>query len=729
MSKRIPSQPPLPKKIELRSTPKPVKSPKEWEGYMLRVVKHYRKLARQREDDILERFDLTDALFERRKRAVLNTMERVQKEYGDETVQDWDPNYTGKRWVALCISGDTFEELETEQHILRGAAIWILDQIANKRETRQKLMKLLPTEDWMLDPLYDSHFWHPKYSFDLVQSVVYVLLCRNTEHPNLKELDQELPFALTDEPTALGTHRSGSKGTFANREHFEKLLELIPRKAIENAVQRLQGYYWPWVRTFYEALRPYARRLAEADQRITEAAKEHNRLVDLMSDEARSIQKLMKQARRAPRSANAAPVRTQPLLKGIPTPDELFRSSAFGRTPSAEALQTDPLSVHFDRLESLADRIDEMVDKYNARIHDYDAVLQEESRFLADFILTGGFSVELSNPYELCFALLYLIDAEDDLPWTYGPCIGLMYAVCDNLPWGLYEYKEEEDPIWEDFDSYAYPAAKPSSIPDWNLRKYRRKDYEPRSLAQLLYEYTGCLLPADMHQYDGLLKELQKYGVRTKDGSVLLTAMVAMANSQRRIPAFNLKDWRDMTGENTSDSVEQGDTAEQLAQLSQQVKQLRTALHEAERKEREARKELEQVRETEGRERRELADLRELVFNQEQEENWEGKPERAIELPYEVRRSTLIFGGHESWLKPMKELLSGSVRFIDRGYTFDTAILRSAEAIWIQPNAMSHPMYYRIIDQARRLKKPVRYFTNASAAICAQQVAMGEQGV
>jgi hypothetical protein len=180
-------------------------------------------------------------------------------------------------------------------------------------------------------------------------------------------------------------------------------------------------------------------------------------------------------------------------------------------------------------------------------------------------------------------------------------------------------------------------------------------------------------------------------------------------------------------GEETSASAQQGDTSEQLAQLSQQVKQLRSALHEAERGEREARKELEQVRETERREHRELADLRELVFNQEQEEDRQEKPESAMELPYEVKRSTLIFGGHESWLKPMKEMLSGNVRYIDRGYTFDTAILRSAEAIWIQPNAMPHTMYYRIIDQARRLKKPVRYFTNASAALCAQQVALGER--
>lgn len=36
-------------------------------------------------------------------------------------------------------------------------------------------------------------------------------------------------------------------------------------------------------------------------------------------------------------------------------------------------------------------------------------------------------------------------------------------------------------------------------------------------------------------------------------------------------------------------------------------------------------------------------------------------------------------------------------------------------------------MYYCVIDQARRLKKLVRYFTNASATISAQQVAMGER--
>jgi hypothetical protein len=126
------------------------------------------------------------------------------------------------------------------------------------------------------------------------------------------------------------------------------------------------------------------------------------------------------------------------------------------------------------------------------------------------------------------------------------------------------------------------------------------------------------------------------------------------------------------------------------------------------------------------------------VFNQESEdlekdrEDWEnnsehGNRQNAVALPYEVQRTTLVFGGHESWLAPIRQMLKGNIRFIDRGYTFDTAIIRGADLLWIQPNAIPHKMYYRIIDQARRLKKPVRYFTNASAALCAQQVAEGDQ--
>ena len=58
---------------------------------------------------------------------------------------------------------------------------------------------------------------------------------------------------------------------------------------------------------------------------------------------------------------------------------------------------------------------------------------------------------------------------------------------------------------------------------------------------------------------------------------------------------------------------------------------------------------------------------------------------------------------------------------------FNINIIRSAERIWIQANALSHSQYYRIVDAARQYKKPVRYFTYASASKGAMQVMMTDQ--
>ena len=125
-------------------------------------------------------------------------------------------------------------------------------------------------------------------------------------------------------------------------------------------------------------------------------------------------------------------------------------------------------------------------------------------------------------------------------------------------------------------------------------------------------------------------------------------------------------------------------------------------------------------------EHRELADLRELIFNQENDEE-EIADEKDDAFPYDVQADTLIFGGHSTWLKTIRQLLKGNVRFIDKDLHFDVSIVRHAECIWIQPNALSHTQYYRIIDTARIFHKPVRYFAYASAVKCARQLADGEK--
>ena len=267
-------------------------------------------------------------------------------------------------------------------------------------------------------------------------------------------------------------------------------------------------------------------------------------------------------------------------------------------------------------------------------------------------------------------------------------------------------------------------------IPDWYERKYRLRGDEfdyPRSLAQIVYEETGCILPRDLHMYDRYARELFRYGIKGKDAAGILTLMSGLGFAKRQINARNFESGLGSLLDGKEESCipeqeqEQNQPDAQSEQMREEIKKLRAALHASERAARDIKKELASVRETAVREHRELADLREVVFNREEcIEEEETIP--SGEWPYNVQKDTVIFGGHATWVKGIKGLLIGNIRFIDKDLVFDTGIVRHAEVIWIQPNALSHPMYWRIVDTARIHGKPVRYFAFASWAKCAEQV-------
>ena len=125
-------------------------------------------------------------------------------------------------------------------------------------------------------------------------------------------------------------------------------------------------------------------------------------------------------------------------------------------------------------------------------------------------------------------------------------------------------------------------------------------------------------------------------------------------------------------------------------------------------------------------ERSELAQLRETLYNLRGGESLEtGDSGPLVELPYQVKRRVVVYGGHDSWRKAVKPLLLGA-RFYDRDELADLNIVRNADVVWLQVNAMSHKYYYRIIDTARKNNIPVRYFGSASAQKCAVQLALDE---
>ena len=82
----------------------------------------------------------------------------------------------------------------------------------------------------------------------------------------------------------------------------------------------------------------------------------------------------------------------------------------------------------------------------------------------------------------------------------------------------------------------------------------------------------------------------------------------------------------------------------------------------------------------------------------------------------------MVFGGHDSWAKAIKPLLNG-VKFVDRGSRPDRNLMRYADVVWVQSNAIAHKDYYVIADIVRVHNKRLEYFSFASAEKCAAELA------
>lgn len=164
---------------------------------------------------------------------------------------------------------------------------------------------------------------------------------------------------------------------------------------------------------------------------------------------------------------------------------------------------------------------------------------------------------------------------------------------------------------------------------------------------------------------------------------------------------------------------------EKLRKLQAENQQLRQAAYESSRETKELRKKLEDAEHAAQADRQELADLRSLVFNRQEDALEE--PTGKVEFPYTAKSRIVVFGGHDSWAKEIKPRLP-NVRFIDRTMLPNAQLIRQADTIWIQANALSHAYFYKIITEARKYDIPVRYFSFASAEKCAEQLALADMG-
>ena len=344
--------------------------------------------------------------------------------------------------------------------------------------------------------------------------------------------------------------------------------------------------------------------------------------------------------------------------------------------------------------------------------------------------------------------------------------MAILLAAARKLPWNAFVIEQEED-LEDEFDDEddddylahlhertdADFAEREAMIPlDWNEKKaelYRlgyqsNPLYEPleapspgwkMNIPQLIFGLTGLVMPrtvsdsADMAESfaaagidEGVAKGLELY---------LQLAMDVQAQS---------KDWRRdaqqqpfpfmdkyFEPEEASEPDDEDDVEELKAKLKQLKKanaDFREALYHAQREIESVKEDAAKVETQAASERTELAELRELVFTQanaEEPDEPEVEEKAADRFPYNTKKRIVVFGGHDTWLKAIRPLLP-NVTFVNREQRPNADMIKAADVVWIQANALSHRSFYKIINVVRTNQVPIRYFGFASAMKCAMQV-------
>ena len=714
--------------------------PKDWQKKIRTEAQHLRqahaKAVKTNKQISSALLDLTPAMEKRRTNALLSSLERLndrnQKLAGD--------------WITLNFFSESYAPLQFNARILTAASIWILDRLSDMDIAEfswDEIFALLPREQELIEDIPQFDLWDSQYEKELIASVEYVLHNRNKDIAPLESDGGDGERVITSDLAAEGKDHAD----VPSREKFETLLSKLPQWTKDDAVQHFEECYKLWTERFFTGMEYLQQLYLEKTEAVNQIRIKINRINDQLAKKISEIDKKQKAERagkadkkRKPTTPILNAAMMNPSFKADASPS--LTLPAMSSFASNIAGQLDSMQSELEELSTLITRLQELDRQHDEAMEELDAAADMRGMYLYRIAHRGYLSREyveeyfpeklhgklltplpIKDPYELCFALLYLVENGSDIPWLYGSCIGMMTEVADSLPWGLSDYDESEDDFWK-----AYPpvSRKTPNFPDWYSRDYSwsgDSEYDARNLAQIVYEATGCLMPRNLHRYDVMLRDIGRYGIKQNKAIAMLYCMLTLSQARRRGKAINLDAATESPECSSEEKTDAGNWLEQKADLEKQIRELRSALHSAEKKAADTQKKLEQQMAAAESEHRELADLREIIFNKEEFDNAaaDETADRKI-YPYTVRKSTVVFGGHETWVKALKPLIKGDIKFIAKEMKIDISLVRYADVIWIQTNAIPHRSYYSIVNTARKLGKPIRYFTNASAVKCAEQI-------
>ncbi len=679
---------------------------------------------------LLDVYGFMDPILRRRKEAIKGMAISVALEGKDiRGLQDPLKNFA----YFETQTHTTYDMMENENYLSIAAAIWILDDLRRTGKLSEAYA-ILPT-DYLELPELPLDFYSPCYEPELIQSVMAVLRCRVPENGWLSELEaMRHPFnPYDDDPEneeLNALERKRLIDLHPRRERFEKLMDLLDPKSVQDACVSFRILHRDIIGARLKCDAVLERELKKAEDRY------------------------------------------QIATKGL----------------SVLERKADPEEEHQKMLDAL-----EMFDRKRSLLNEnfFDFLVFHRS-YIIRTMETGGRDIAdaignimIQDPYEMCFAALYLLSKGDDRAWCFNTTQAILHCTVHRLPW----FTENEDIRIKHEQSMEFDRNNWLNQVQIEPMDWYNTWYGNQNLAQIVYDLTRGVIPRYLHPLEkerNTLIDEKKLDYHEAD--VITRYAEMMFHGKFRARAANIDAmtalWADteQSGEDRKAEENQNDDSPgtQISSLNQWMPgggywgsiaraQGRTDLPEGSQKEEESSRIDHQSRQAESKkpddtgpghqpkeqvkmlqrmltemnrafkqekgkyeremmslrqEHQELVDLRELVFSLQQKEDTDQKDEeRKITFPYECKKKNVAFGGHDSFLKQIRPLLP-NVRFIGPdSMTLNPEVIRNADTIWIQTNCISHAQYNIIMAVSRQYHVQVRYFTASSASRCAAQLA------
>ena len=617
---------------------------------------------------------------------------------------------------------ENYNLLDSEGALCLGAAIWILDRLREAGKLEELTQCLPYVGDASFDDCPFGSFFvsHPYYSSDIIRGMLLLLHSRYGLYSD--DFIRKEQFVSVIPNTAM--HR------YNLSDDYRKVLALLPENAIRIACADFRETVWKTVLLFSRGLACWNSRLDSFEESVIREDDTHGYIFNPeFGIPALGFNALVD--RRLPSDVNALTKKS--FVDPASAVNNIFGSIGIDMSPK------DPVSLRVNQFlcqgKYLSDQIMNYSWKFSSYLGKGHGFLVKEGLDAATAELFENYS--FIDPYGFCFALFYLVDMDDDMPWLVSAGSAAASYVFKMFPWCESDC-EVKDRTEGDLNHMDDASDQPEESISLGVDFHNRM-INGINLAQILYRVTGVAVPYSYPVFDN--------DVRRHLGKDADDALIRQISDLAAVLYMN-KDYY-FTDSNTDIdyseieykfvpredfqvlSSEKDKISDELDKAAAEITRLKESLAAMERNVDAVVKEKQDLEKTFAKERRELLDLRELVFNQENEDvldisDSEKEHPADYKFPYTTLRRTVVFGGHDTFLKAMRPMFP-SVRFMDtRNVSFSPEVVRNADIVWIQNNCISHPQFWNVVRIAGQYDVPIRYFTCAGVDRCAKQLVDGD---